>query len=76
MKYQKVAKINLRKITTLAIIITRDQRDVEFFEKEVKSPEPVELSLNKTREEFVNIMRMLEKYEEQFPYKPKGQSTG
>ena len=75
MKYQKVAKINLRKITTLAIIITRDQRDVEFFEKEVKSPEPVELLLNETREKFVNIMRMLKEYEKRLPYKLKGQST-
>ena len=63
------------KIKRVAIIVIRDQRDVKFSEREVKSPEPVELSLNETREEFVNIMRMLGEYGERLPYKPKGQST-
>ena len=69
-----MVKINLRKITTVAIITTRDQRNVEFSEEEVKSPEPVELLLNETREEFVNIMRMLREYGKRLSYKPKGQS--
>ena len=50
------------KIKGIVIITIRKKGDVELFIEGVKSPEPVEVLLNETREELMNILRMDEEF--------------
>ena len=47
------------KIKEIVIITTRKKEDVELFIKGVKSSEPVELLLNETKEELMNMLEMV-----------------
>ena len=40
------------------MIVIGNHRDVEFSERGVESPEPVELLMNEIREKLMNILRM------------------
>ena len=62
MKYQEAPKTNSTKIIKVVMIVIENQRDVEFSERGVESPEPVELLMNEIREELMNILRMDEEF--------------
>ena len=68
MKYQEAPKTNSTKIIRVAMIAIGNQRDVEFSEGGVESPEPVELLMNEIREELMNILRMDEESEQDLSF--------